>query len=484
MAVVATAMARGITGSAHFPHAPSRSSHSGLEVQQYWHLAPSVGKAALPAAGCSMIIGVWAAGTVTAGKNRKWYRRHSSKRLGSGFGCSCSFAHGRPLKVASLAHGNGTDGAISFSLCAVAAGSVPSSPPRVPVWVFRQAGRHLPEYNDYKKARGKNFLELLRDPHDVAEVTMQPLRRYSVDAAILFSDILVVAEALGVRVEMPGGKGILVPEPLEGPGDLARLPSADEASSATFIEDRLGHVLEAVRCILLQMQTEGFGNRALIGFSAAPWTLFFYMVGGSSKRRTDAGERWLTDHPDASRELLALLTQVIVEYLSAQVRAGCHILQVFEAMGEHISPANFEEWALPAMAAIARELKRRHPDVPLMVFPRGACYALPALQTIGFDVVSVDCNTGLDEAVHALRTEASRTGGRIATLQGNFNPRWLRPEEGGTPEIVRSEVQKMLDSLGTNSLIANLGEGLNGRESPELVAAFVDSVHEFGEGRQ
>lgn len=488
MAVVATATARGVTSTACLPqhHAPRKNSYAGFAVQQYWRLARSMDTAMLPVAGCAVTVGVCAAGTVTASKSRKGCRRHCSKRVRSESGRNSTTTHGRPLKTVLLAHGSGTDGVSTFSLCEVAAGSIPSSPPRVPVWVFRQAGRHLPEYNDYKKAQGKNFLELLRDPHDVAEVTMQPLRRYPVDAAILFSDILVVAEALGVRVEMPGGKGILVPEPLEGPSDLARLPSADEAGSAAFIEEHLGHVLEAVRCILRQMQTEGFGNRALIGFSAAPWTLFFYMVGGSSRRRTDAGERWLTDHPNASRELLALLTQVIVEYLSAQVRAGCHILQVFEAMGEHISPANFEEWALPAMAEIARELKRRHPDVPLMVFPRGACYALPALQTIGFDVVSVDCNTGLDEAAHALRAEASRTGGRIATLQGNFNPRWLRPEEGGTPEIVRSEVQKMFNSLGPKSpgLIANLGEGLNGKESPELVAAFVDAVHAFGEERQ
>lgn len=370
-----------------------------------------------------------------------------------------------------------------FALCQVALGSAKASHPRVPVWVFRQAGRHLPEYNEYKLARGKHFLELLRDPADVAEVTMQPLRRYAVDAAILFSDILVVAEALGMRVEMPGGKGIQVPVPFEVPEDLQQLPSIDEAGSAAFIEEKLAHVLEAVRRILEQMKVEGFGSRPLIGFSAAPWTLFFYMVGGSSKRRTDAGEIWLVQHKTASKELFSLLTRAITEYLSAQVRAGCHALQVFEAMGEHISPENFAEWALPAMTEIAGELKKRHPEVPLMVFPRGASYALPALQTAGYDVVSVDCATDLGDAARALIKEASRSGGRVAALQGNFDPKWLRPSDGGTPETVRREVERMLNSLGEDQLglIANLGEGLNGKESPELVAAFVDAVHEFGE---
>lgn len=343
---------------------------------------------------------------------------------------------------------------------------------KTPLWLFRQAGRHLPEYREYKEKTGKNFLELLSDPLCVAECTLQPIRRYPVDAAILFSDILVIAEALGVEVTMPGGVGIQVPHPLKDAKEVdTRLPSVSEISPA-FVEDKLGHVFEAVREIRRQMKKEDI-SIPLIGFSAAPWTLLFYMVGGSSKKNTDSGVQWLEQNTDASQKLLQLLTKVVIEYMTAQVEAGCHMLQIFEAMGMMIDDANFEKFALPCLEELGRTLKKRFPETPLMVFSRGKCSANDKIAALGyFDVITIDGSVE--------RTSARSYVGDNVSLQGNYDPRELIPdrEDPKTPETVRKTAREMLEALGPNRLIANLGEGLGGKESPELVQAFVDAIHE------
>ena len=200
---------------------------------------------------------------------------------------------------------------------------------------------------------------------------MQPIRRYNVDAAILFSDILVIAEALNIKVSMPGGVGIQVPCPIVGPADMKeRLPPAT-ALNKQFIHDKLGHVIESVKLIRSQMKKEDI-SIPLIGFSAAPWTLLFYMVGGSSKKNTHIGMEWLKEYPSSSIELLDKLTSVVIEYMAEQVEAGAHMLQLFEAMGMMIDEEKFKEFAMPCLEKIAKELKGRYPDVPLMVFARGA----------------------------------------------------------------------------------------------------------------
>ncbi|KAL3817453.1 hypothetical protein ACHAXA_001460 [Cyclostephanos tholiformis] len=343
---------------------------------------------------------------------------------------------------------------------------------RTPVWLFRQAGRHLPEYNEYKRKVGRSFLEMLSYPEDVAECTLQPVRRYDVDAAILFSDILVIAEALNVEVTMPGGVGIQVPCPLVGPADMReRLPRASSVDR-DFVRDRLGHVMESVRLIRTKMREEGI-SKPLIGFSAAPWTLLFYMVGGSSKKNRNIGMEWLANHPDASKELLDLLTTIVIEYMSEQVECGVHMLQLFEAMGMMIDETEFNTHAMPCLERIASEMKSRYPDVPLMVFARGASHANEKLSTMGYDIVTIDGDVD--------RSRARDVVDGRAGLQGNYDPGELVMGNGKTVETVRLTAGEMLAALGPQRLIANLGEGLGGNESPELVAAFVDAIHEESE---
>jgi len=343
---------------------------------------------------------------------------------------------------------------------------------RTPVWLFRQAGRHLPEYHAYKAEKNRSFLDMLSYPEDVAECTLQPLRRYPMDAAILFSDILVIAEALGIEVTMPGGVGILVPNPLAGPEEVeSRIPKLSDITPA-FIEETLGVVLESVKLIRAKMVEENI-SVPLIGFSGAPFTLMFYMIGGSSRKNKEAGMQWLNNHPEESKTLLDTLTKIITEYMAAQVESGAHMLQLFEAMGMMLEEKEFEEFALPCLEKIAVDLKARYPDIPLMIFSRGACYANEKLSKMGFDVVTMDGD--VDRA-----TARATVDGRCG-LQGNYDPRELIEENGKTAETVKESAKELLDALGPQRLIANLGEGLGGKESPELVSVFIDTIHSYSE---
>ena len=328
---------------------------------------------------------------------------------------------------------------------------------RTPVWVFRQAGRHLPEYEEYKRTVNKNFIELLDSPVDVAEATMQPIRRYNLDAAILFSDILVIAQALNIEVTMPGGQGITVPNPLKSPEDMhQRIPEKIN------VEEKLAHVIAAVALI----KTELKGKVPLIGFSAAPWTLMYYMVGGSSKKNQDVGMRWLKDHPEASSKLLNTLTNVVIDYLIAQVDAGADLLQVFEAMGEFIDQEYFFKFAMPCMERIAKELKEKYPHVPLLVFPRSASYSIPSLQSAGYDVISVGTHGDRRQIRADLEEEAKARRpprGMVSGLQGNLDVSLLR-RETSSEEKVREATRQLLMEFGPQNLIANLGEGYECRD--------------------
>jgi len=338
-----------------------------------------------------------------------------------------------------------------------------------PVWLFRQAGRHLPEYTEFKKTSGKNFLDILQDPASVAEVTMQPLRRYNLDSAILFSDILVVPQAFGIDVLMPGGVGILIPNPIESPADMKRLPENID------VEASLGHVFEGVERINEAIVKEGHGV-PLIGFSAAPWTLLYYMVGGSSKNNGDAGIRWCRDHPADAQMLLDHLTHVVIEYLDKQVQSGAHMIQVFEAMGEFIDKHTFDNFAMPAMRKIAKELRVRHPTIPLLNFPRDAMYGVAACAEC-YDVVTIDTVASRTEMRKMLADQAAASGVPPARLQGNFDPALLQLGSGGTNAEIDDAVRLMLSEFGPQGLIANLGSGLMGKEDPAKVNHFVDSVH-------
>lgn len=332
-----------------------------------------------------------------------------------------------------------------------------------PVWLMRQAGRYLPEYRATRKQAG-SFLAMAKNPDVACEVTLQPLRRYDLDAAILFSDILTIPDAMGLGLYFVEGEGPKFERTVRSAADAAALGVPD-------METELRYVMDAVRVIRRELDDKV----PLIGFSGSPWTLACYMVeGGGSKDFARIKAMALND-PATLHRLLSVNTDAVIAYLSAQRAAGAQALQVFDTWGGVLSPAMYREFSLPYLQRIATELDRGEGEdrAPLILFGKGNAAHLETLAASGTDAVGVDWLVELGEA-------ARRTQGKVA-LQGNLDPATLY----GSPDAIRTEVRRTLDSYrdgnggSREGHVFNLGHGMSPNMDPEHVAVLVDAVHEF-----
>ena len=330
-----------------------------------------------------------------------------------------------------------------------------------PVWLMRQAGRYLPEYRA-TRARAGSFLAMAKNPELACEVTLQPLARFDLDAAILFSDILTIPDAMGLGLYFVEGEGPKFERPVRSAADVDRLAVPD-------METELRYVMDAVRVIRRELADKV----PLIGFSGSPWTLACYMFEGGGSDNFSKIKALALNEPAALHRLLSVNTDAVIAYLAAQRAAGAQALQVFDTWGGVLSPAMYREFSLPYLARIARELQRGEgaERTPLILFGKGNAPYLEELAASGAEGIGVDWLVELSEA-------ARRAGGRVA-LQGNLDPAMLY----GAPDAVRARVREALDSYAAGNggsregHVFNLGHGLSPDMDPEHVAALVDEVH-------
>ena len=329
--------------------------------------------------------------------------------------------------------------------------------PRTPVWIMRQAGRYLPEYRA-TRAQAGSFMDLCRNAELACEVTLQPLRRFRLDAAILFSDILTIPDAMGLGLGFHEGQGPVFERRIESARDIAALAVPD-------MEDDLGYVMNAVRTIRTALD----GSVPLIGFSGSPWTLATYMVEGRSSRDFARAKGLLYDAPGDAHRLLDVLTDAVTDYLVAQVEAGAQALQVFDTWGGVLAPEAYREFSLRPMARIVAGLRDRLPEpVPVVLFSKGCNGHLEALADTGCDALGVDWTITLGEA-------KARVGEHVA-LQGNLDPAVLRT----SPATIREETGRVLTSFGSGpGHVFNLGHGITPEVPPEHLGALVEAVHEL-----
>jgi uroporphyrinogen decarboxylase len=331
-----------------------------------------------------------------------------------------------------------------------------------PIWLMRQAGRYLPEYNATRERAG-SFLGLAKNPDYATEVTLQPLERYPLDAAILFSDILTVPDAMGLGLSFAAGEGPRFARPVRDEADVARLAVPD-------IEATLGYVTDAVREIRRALtDAQGRQRVPLIGFSGSPWTLACYMVEGAGSDDFRTVKSMLYSRPDLMHRILEINAQAVAAYLNAQIEAGVQAVMIFDTWGGALADGVFQRFSLHYTGEVVRRLRREHDGarVPVIAFTKGGGQWLEAIADAGVDAVGLDWTTDLARA-------RERLGDRVA-LQGNLDPTVLF----APPATIRAEARAVLERFGPHSgHIFNLGHGISQFTPPEHVAELVDEVHQ------
>ncbi len=322
---------------------------------------------------------------------------------------------------------------------------------RPPVWMMRQAGRYLP---DYIKIREKyDFFTRVQTPELATEITLQPVDQVGVDAAIIFSDILVIPQALGLEVQLEENKGPVLPKVIKTKADIDALQVEGAA-------ERLHYVMDALSLTKKELN----GRVPLIGFAGAPWTILCYMIEGKGSKTWDKAKQFAYTQPLEAHRLLEKITEATIDYLKAQIKAGADTVQVFDSWAGTLSPEDFKTFALPYLSKISNAVST---DAPVILFPKGSWYALSDLSN------SSASGIGLDWSITP-KMARELTGNKI-TLQGNFDPaKLLAP----IPQI-KKWVKEMIDGFGVQNYIANLGHGITPNVPVDHAKAFVEAVKEY-----
>ena len=329
---------------------------------------------------------------------------------------------------------------------------------KTPVWMMRQAGRYLPEYRQVRGQAG-DFMSLCKNTELACEVTLQPLERFELDAAILFSDILTIPDAMGLGLYFAEGEGPKFHKPLRSEADIDQLEVINTAADLTYVTDAVSMIRQELN-----------GRVPLIGFSGSPWTLATYMIEGQSSRDFTRAKTMLYTQPELLHQLLEKLALSVIDYLNAQILAGAQVVQIFDTWGGALSYSAYLEFSLSYMAKIVDGLIKQADgrDVPVILFTKGGGLWLEAMADTGCDCLGLDWTVDIG-AAH------QRVGDKVA-LQGNMDPAILRAK----PEVIRGEVKRILGSFGENDgHVFNLGHGITPDINPDNAKIFIDAVHEF-----